>query len=153
MAEIKNLTLQIDPAGSLPNNHVVSVSFRLSFVEPEWGNDYRYGIKLIPSDISAAGAANDEDPSPSVLYKFRFGGSTTQLVKANGPFVDVTLISHAREVPNFILNEDYGKEAVDPDSHAPLEHVDEIRALVTLTASNIPIVIAQKQSAVKKLLL
>lgn len=153
MAEIRNLTLQIDPAAGVPNNHVVSVSFRLSFIETEWGNDYRYGINLIPSDLIVAGAPNNEDPSPSVLYKFKFGGSATKLVKANGPFVDMTLISHAREVPNHILNEDYGVEPIDPDNHGSLEHRDEICALVTLTAGNIPILIAQKKSAVKKLLL
>jgi hypothetical protein len=153
MAEIKNLTLQIDPAEGLPNFHVTSVSFRLAFVESEWGKDYRYSISLLPGDISFAGTPNQEDPSPAVLYKFKFGGSTTTLVKANGPFVDMTLISHAREVPNHILNEDYREEPVDPDSQAPREHRDEIRALVTLITSNVPIVVAQKQSAIKKLLL
>jgi hypothetical protein len=58
--------------------------------------------------------------------------------------VDTTLISHAREVPNFFLNEDSGDEHELPGQTGPFQHWDEILALVTLTRSNVPIVISQK---------
>ena len=71
MAEIKDVTMQVQP-GNNSDNKKVTVSFKLAFSGAEAGKTFKYGVSLRGEDKTGDDEASLLTTGQS-LYTFRFG--------------------------------------------------------------------------------
>ena len=144
MAKINDLKLDIQPTGD-SSKHKVTVSFKLSFNQPEFGKKFRYSIKLLGMDIG-------EPSTPSSPYLFKFGDNFYKGVTGNGPLT--AIIKETREVPREDLDEDFDfsiNNPGGPDIYKVFQ--DELVAVVKLERGAVGGIVGaiadQKVSSVK----
>jgi hypothetical protein len=131
MAEIKNVTLQIEDGSSSSKKKAV-VGFNLLFSSDEAGKTFSYGIKLRSEDKPGdeEGTANNG----ALLYTFTFG------IVAGITYKNVTALAgthpytETREVSIQKLNEDPLHDTSPNNPPIFTLHPDEIYAVVNLVA-------------------
>jgi hypothetical protein len=136
MAEIKDVTLQIQP-GSNSDKKKVTVGFKLTFSAAEAGKTFRYGISLRGEDKTGDDEASFLSTG-QLLYTFLFGGVFPKPLthKSVTAQVGEQSFSETREVSIEKLNEDPGFDIIKPDINTTLKipHPDEVYATVNLVA-------------------
>lgn len=136
MAEIKDVTLQIQP-GSTLNKKKATVAFKLAFNSAEAGKAYRYGINLRGEDKTGDDEASFLS-NGQVLYTFTFNNNLlkAQTHKSVTAVAGEQSFSESREVSIEKLNEDPGVDVIQVDINTQLKipHADEVYASVDLVA-------------------
>jgi hypothetical protein len=135
MAEIKNVTLQIQP-GSNADKKKVTVGFKLAFTSAEVGKNFQYGISLRAEDKTGDDEASVLSTG-TLLYTFMFGSFPKPLTeKSVTAQVGEQSVSETREVSIEKLNEDPGFDIIQVDINTQLKipHPDEVYAVVNLVA-------------------
>ena len=137
MAEIKDVTLQIQP-GSNSDKKKLTVCFKLAFTAAEAGKIFQYGIGLRGEDKTGDDEASFLSTG-QLLYTFMFGSFPKLLTqKSVTAQVGEQSFSETREVSIEKLNEDPDFDIIKPGINTTLKipHPDEVYAAVNLVADD-----------------